>query len=66
MRLAPSLTPVPRPCPAPLHSSLPDVVAIGGTVADEVIGFVQGLLMEVTGAISILRDDEYVVLKGET
>lgn len=43
-----------------------NVVALGGTVADEVIGFVQGLLLEVTGAVGILRDDKYVVLPDKT
>lgn len=42
------------------------MVALGGAVADEVIGFVQGLLLEVTGAVGILRDDKYVVLPDKT
>lgn len=65
MSLAPDLNPAPQ-TPI-LHSpSPPDVVAMGGTVADEVIGFVQGLLMEVTRAVSVLRDDEDVVLRNDT
>lgn len=35
-------------------------------MADEVIGFVQGLLLEVTGAVCILRDNEDVVLRNKT
>lgn len=35
-------------------------------MTDEVIGFVQGLLLEVAGAVSIFRDDQYVVLRDKT
>lgn len=35
-------------------------------MADEVIGFVQRVLLEVTGAVSILRDNEYIVLRNKT
>lgn len=60
MRVAPGPTsapPQPRPEPSP-----PDVVPVGGTVADEVVGFVQRLLPEVAGAIGVLRDHKHVIL----
>lgn len=60
MRVAPGPTPAPpqpRPEPSP-----PDVVPVGGTVADEVVGFVQRLLPEVAGAIGVLRDHKHVIL----
>lgn len=41
------------------------MVALGCTVADEVIGFVQGLLPEVAKAVDILRDHEDIILGGE-
>lgn len=35
-------------------------------MSDEVIGFVQGLLLEVAGAVNILRNNQYVVLQNKT
>lgn len=35
-------------------------------MTDEVIGFVQGLLLEVAGAVSVFRNDQYVVLQNKT
>lgn len=65
MSLAPGLTLCPR-APVLSQPSLPNVVALGGTMTDEVIGFVQGLLLEVVGAVSILRNDQYIVLQNKT
>lgn len=44
-----------------------DVEAVDATAADEIIGLVQGFLLQVLGGVAVLRHDEDVILqsKGE-
>lgn len=50
----------PGPEPGP-----PDVVTVGGALADEVVGFVQGLLPEVAGAVGIFGDHQHILLEHQ-
>ena len=52
------LNPTPKPSP-------PDVVTVGGALADEVVGLVQGLLPKVAGAIGFLGDHQHVFLEHQ-
>jgi hypothetical protein len=38
------------------------MIAMGGTVADEVIGFIQRFLPQVARAVGILGDHQHIVL----
>ena len=57
-------TPLHTPTPSPEPSS-PDVVTVGGALADEVVGLVQGLLPQVAGAIGFLGDHQHVLLEHQ-
>lgn len=59
--------PSPTGAPPPPGPKLrpPDVVAMAGTLADEVVGLVQGLLPEVAGAVGVLRDHQHVLLEHQ-
>ena len=43
-----------------------DVEAVLTTAADEVVGLVQWLLVQVTGTIPALRDHQHIVLHTQT
>lgn len=58
--VTPLHTPTPSPEPGP-----PDVVTVGGALADEVVGLVQGLLPQVAGAIGFLGDHQHVLLEHQ-
>lgn len=54
-------------CGQPKASISLDVEAVDATAADEIIGLVQGFLLQVLGGVAVLRHHQDVILqsKGE-
>lgn len=50
---------------APKPSSSLDVEAVDATAADEIVGLVQGFLLQVLGGVAVLRHHKDVILQSK-